>query len=217
MSSKTTPEERAEAWLTKKGMWPEQMSSRINVGPARQSPTTKELFATCIREEVEPLEKRVAELEEQLTPTAKVFDRLQKCMEENPEATRASFEKSQREHAQQFERYKESLSAEERMEILEGYADETLSRHHFGPPAMEYLERSGWIADMREAHEENVKLRALVQELVDGLSGHANGCAATDDDATIMTPCSCGLYRRQAGAISAAKSQGFTPTNTKDE
>lgn len=63
MSSKTTPEERAEAWLTKKGMWPEQMSSRINVGPARQSPTTKELFATCIREEVEPLEEEIKLIE----------------------------------------------------------------------------------------------------------------------------------------------------------
>ncbi len=73
-----------------------------------------------------------------------------------------------------------------------------------------------WIEEVEPRDAEIERLRALVHELVNALAGHANSCAATDDDATMMTACTCGLYRRQDHALSAAKEQGFVPTNTED-
>lgn len=35
----------AQEWLAKRGMWPEQMSSRINVGAQSPSPEFSEIFA----------------------------------------------------------------------------------------------------------------------------------------------------------------------------
>ncbi len=58
-----------------------------------------------------------------------------------------------------------------------------------------------------ERTSENAKLRALVQVLVDGMAGHARSCVGA---------CSCGFYGRIASALTAAKEQGFAPTNTED-
>lgn len=73
------------------------------------------------------------------------------------------------------------------------------------------VQREAYIACIREEVEpleaENVKLRALVQGLVDALEG---------------TKSNTGWWRSHpseewiADAIADAASQGFTPTNTKD-
>ncbi len=81
------------------------------------------------------------------------------------------------------------------------------------------LMRSGYATCIREEVEpleaENVKLRALVQTLVDageGLSFRI-GCGCGPSECTACN----GQYQRWFALMRDAASQGFTPTNTTDK
>jgi hypothetical protein len=67
-ASQPQPAVDARAWLLSRGMWPEQLSSRINLGDTAQAPTMLELFTEFAAKSAAPVAPLVGEYAIELQP-----------------------------------------------------------------------------------------------------------------------------------------------------
>lgn len=211
MSSTPTAAERAEkrypfsieriTWNREAIAWHEQVKELMRSG-----------YATCIREEVEPLEAKLAEQSkaiESLSGTLSEYREEIDQKEDELEKAISEREGTRRWYGARWQRMDEWMRSPEMRDTEACYKWFSIVANGMlidDPPNSfrAEVEMTRYRAEKAEA--ENVKLRALVQALVDDMQalrvefGRRTGTTTQIGRATLMK----------------AASQGFTPTNTTE-